>query len=63
MLSSGPGWGLGNKVFQVRGLLDRDRTLVAASGGGFLMTERSPKFKGVSRTSYLLKVQVETCKV
>ena len=63
MLPSGPGWGLGNKVFQVGGLLNEDRTLVAVSGGGSLVTEWSPKVKGVSRTSYLLKVQVETCRV
>ena len=62
-LPSGPDWGQGNKVFQVRGLLDGDKTLVAASGEGSLVTEWSPKVKGVSRTSYLLKVQVETCKV
>ena len=62
-MPSGPGWGQGNKVFQVGGLLDGDKTLVAASREGSLVTERSPKVKGVSRTSYLLKVQVETCKV
>ena len=63
MLPSGPGWGQDNKVFQVGGLLDGDRTLIAVSGKGSLVTEQSPKVKGVSRTSYLLKVQVETCKV
>ena len=59
MLPSGSGWGLDNEVFQVGGLLDGGKTLVAASGrrgGGFLVTEQSPKVKGVSRTSYLLKV-------
>ena len=63
-MPSGPGWGLGNEVFQVGGLLNGNKTLVAASkGGGSLVIEQSPKVMGVSRTSYLLKVQVETCKV
>ena len=63
-LPSGFGWGLGNEVFQVRGLLDRDKTLVAASGGGGVLGDRMvTQGQGVSRTSYLLKVQVETCKV
>ena len=47
-LPSGPGWGQGNEVFPVGGLLDGDKMLVAASGEGFLVTERSPKVKGVS---------------
>ena len=63
MLPSGPGWGQGNEVFPVGGLLDGDKMLVAASREGSLVTEQSPKVKGVSRTSYLLKVQIETCKV
>ena len=63
VLPSDPGQGQGNKVFPVGGLLDGDKTLVAASRKGSLVTEWSPKVKGVSRTSYLLKVQIETCKV
>ena len=62
-MPSGPGWGQGNEVFQVGGLLNRDKTLVAASEKGSLVIGWSPKVKGVSRTNYLLKVQIETCKV
>ena len=43
----GLGWGQGNEVFQVRGLLDEDKTLVAVSREGSLVTEQSPKVKGV----------------